>query len=228
MTWHAKRTGPYYMGSTEADDNARESMAILMNSFGWTFEACCGMFGNIDYEGQWNPWRWEGENVRSRAQAQSDTTYVHGYGLIGWTPAKKYQFNNATDPRSGAIFFPDYNQESYPGYGPNWSDVQGLATDGAAQIRLIGEAMRRGSGNFWVNRKGCTASRYITLTDPGQAAYYWLWNAEYPAQITQQEPLRRRAAWNWYNHLGGGPSAHRKIWLFKRIIDTSNGKLSNY
>lgn len=229
MTWYAKRTGAYYMGSTEADSNAREALGILMNSYGWTFEACCGMFGNIDYEGQWNPWRWEGpDNVRTRAQAQSDTTYTHGYGLIGWTPAKKYQFNNATDPRSGVVFFPGYDQESYPGYGPNWADVAGRPEDGAAQIRLIGEAMRRGSGNFWVNRKGCTASRYITLTDPGQAAYYWLWNAEFPESPASKEAQRRRAAIAWYNHLGGGPLAGRKVWLYKRIIDTSNGKLSNY
>lgn len=223
MSWHAKRTGAYYMGSTEADENATEAMNILMTDFGWTFEACCGMFGNIDFEGQWNPWRWESDNVRSRSQAQSDHGYTHGYGLIGWTPAGKYQFNNWQ--QNGVTLFPNYNQESYAGYGPNWSDVSGVATDGAAQIRLIGEAMRRSNGNIWVNRKGCTASRYITLTDPRTAAYYWLWNAEYPANPQQQESRRMQHAQDWYDHLGGGPQPVGDLMLLilKRAIDNQRG-----
>lgn len=225
MTWYAKRTGAYYMGSTEADGNANEALLIMMTEYGWTYAACCGVFGNIDYEGQWNPWRWESDNVRSVAQSQSDHGWTHGYGLIGWTPSGKYIWNNFT--MNGVVLFPNYNQESYPGYGPNFSDRAGLATDGAAQIRLICEAMSRGSGNIWVKRKNCTASQFIHLTDPKQAAYYWLWNAEYPANPSAQENNRMTHAQRWYDHLGGGPSVTGTPLpiIFKKIADRSRGFL---
>lgn len=227
MTWYAKRTGAYYMGSPEADGNANESLLILMNEYGWTYAACCGMFGNIDYEGGWNPWRWQYDNLRTVAQARADhsQTSTHGYGLIGWTPAGKYQFNNHTI--DGVVAFPNYNQESYYGYGPNFRDQVGLETDGAAQIRLVGEAMRRGSGNIWVKRKNCTASQFIHLTDPRQAGYYWLWNAEFPQDVHDQENRRMRHAKAWYDHLGGGPSVTGTPLpiIFKKIADRSQGFL---
>lgn len=224
MTWYAKNTGAYYRGSIEADSNALESLSIL-RSYGWTDAAACGLFGNIDYEGQWNPWRWQSDVLLTQSQSYTATgTYAsnHGYGLIGWTPAKKYQFNNAqTD--GGITYFPNYDQENYPGYGPNWSDVIGTPDDGAAQIKLIAEAMARGSGNIWVQRKSCSTSRFITLTDPKQAAYYWLWNAEYPANISSQEPLRMNAAQEWYNHLGFIGGTVPMAVLLKKAIDKRRG-----
>ena len=227
MTWYAKQTGGYLMGSTEADSNATEMAHILMNSFGWTFEACCGMFGNIDAEGGWNPWRWQADQILSQSQARNATgSYMmdHGYGLIGWTPAKKYQFNNAVDG-DGDKYFPDYDQESYPGYGPNFSDVPGLATDGQAQTILIGTAMANNSGNIWVLRKSCTASRFITLTNVRNAAYYWLWNAEYPTPLTPAvERTRMNNAVSWYQHLGGLIS-NKKYIIFKKVIDHNHGRL---
>lgn len=230
MTWHAKRTGAYYMGEQEADDNAREALYILQTYYGWTFAACCGMFGNIDFEGQWNPWRWESDHLLTKQQAidayiPSGWRYSPGYGLIGWTPARRYQINDATDPASGTVFFPNYDQENYPGYGPNWSDINGRPTDGEAQIRLIGEAMSRGSGNIWVRRKPCSSSQFITLTDPREAAYYWLWNAEYPQNPQQQENRRMQHAYDWYQHLGGSGSGFPLPILFKRAIDYSKGIL---
>ena len=226
MTWYAKPTGYYLMGSTEADSNAIESMHILRGVYNWTFEACCGLFGNIDYEGQWNPWRWQADNILTENQARTATgsyAMAHGYGLIGWTPAKKYQFNNASE--DGTVFFPNYDQESYPGYGPNFADRSGLATDGAAQIKLIGEAMYHGSSSIWIQRKNMTARNFTQLTDPREAAYYWLWNAEFPADIQSQVNRRMRAAQNWYEHLGGSYSNIPYIVLMKKAIDHSKGLL---
>lgn len=220
MTWYAKPTGGYLMGSIEADANATEALNILMVEYGWTKAAACGMFGNIDFEGGWNPWRWENENILTQAAARAATgaySMRHGYGLIGWTPAKKFQFNNA-ESDNHVIYFPNYNQESFIGYGPNWSDVPGLATDGAAQIRLIGEAMARGSGNIWLTRKPCTASQFIRLNDPRTAAYYWLYNAEAPEDPQSKERERMNAAAAWYSHLGGILAAPFIV-LLKRAID---------
>lgn len=220
MTWHAKNTGAYSPTSQEAIDNANEALTILVNDYGWTKAAACGVFGNINYEGAWNPWRWESDNIRSVAQSQSDHGYTHGYGLIGWTPSGKYCWNNFT--MNGVVLFPNYNQESYPGYGPNFSDRAGLATDGAAQIKLLAEAMSRGSGNIWVQRKPCTTSQFIQLTDPRTAAYYWLYNAEYPADPQQQEARRMQAALEWYERLGGNAAPPWIIFL-KKASDNSRG-----
>lgn len=223
MTWHAKPRDPYSPSSQDAIDNANESMLILMNEYGWTKAACCGLFGNIDHEGAWNPWRWQDDIILSRSQSQSEHGLSHGYGLIGWTPAGKYQFNNFT--QDGTVLFPNYNQESYYGYGPNWSDVSGIPEDGAAQIRLIGEAMSRGSGNIWVTRKVCSASQFTQLRDPRVAAYYWLWNAEYPGNIHIQEPIRMQSAADWYARLGGN-SAPPWIIFLKKAADISRGLLT--
>lgn len=223
MTWYAKNTGSYIIGSIEADSNATEAMNILMNDFGWSFAACCGLFGNIDSEGGWNPWRWQDDNVISRSAALADHSQgsIHGYGLIGWTPAGKYQFNNHTV--NGVVLFPNYDQESYYGYGPNWSDVSGIPEDGAAQIRLIGTAMARNSGNIWIMRKNCSASRFITLQDPREAAYYWLYNAEFPEHVQDEEQERMSQALAWYEHLGGGGFGNPLIAIMKKISDRSRG-----
>ena len=229
MTWHAKRTGSYSPTSQEAIDNATEAASILINQYGWTQAACCGLFGNIDFEGVWNPWRWEGDDVKTRSQAHSTSM---GYGLIGWTPARKYQFNNATTS-GGVAWFPNYDQESYPGYGPNWDDVAGLPTDGAAQIKLIGEAMARSNPNIWIRRKPCTQHQFIALTTIDDAAYYWLWNAEYPASIgpghdsSATENRRIRAARAWADRLDWDiPASGCPLPLiFKKIADRSRGLL---
>ena len=231
MTWHASTARWYSPNSQEAIDNATEAMNILMTDFGWTFEACCGMFGNIDHEGAWNPWSWQGtgspaRGALTRAQARAEHGTSHGYGLIGWTPSGKYQFNNFATS-GGTVYFPGYDQEHYSGYGPYFKNEESvaLATDGAAQIRLIGEAMRRGSGNIWINRKGCTTSRFITLTDPRTAAYYWLWNAEYPSNPQAKERQRMQSAQDWYDRLGGGPQPVGDLMLLilKRAIDNQRG-----
>ena len=202
MRWHASTSRWYNDTDTEAIENATLFASLLMLDYGWTFEACCGVMGNISNEGMWNPWSWQANvsggplaNALTKAGARSDTTRIHGYGLIGWTPAKKYQFSD------GGYF--NYGQENYWGYGPLWSDEAGRETDGYAQTKLIGEAFARSDGNIWIQRKPCTQSQFKVLTDVEDAAYYWLWNAEYPAHITQAEPVRKADAVAWYNRLGG-------------------------
>ena len=219
--WHAKPRDSYVMGSIEADDNACLAASMLMIDYGWTLEACCGMFGSINYEGGWNPWRWQDDNIRSVSQAQTTSA---GYGLIGWTPAKKYLFNNATFEYQGHTYqyFPNYNQEGYPGYGPNFSDRTGLPTDGAAQIKLIGEGMQASNTSIWYDRKGCSARNYIHLTDVTRAAYYWGYNAEYSAHIDESIRGRENAARAWHQHMidmgfEPSPGSNMPIWLMAKV-----------
>ena len=199
MTWHAKATGGYNRLSTEATDNAQEIANILITTYGWTLEAASGALGNMQYEVGMNPWRWQADNILSRSQAQSAGS-THGYGLIGWTPARKYQFNNAQSS-GGVIYFPNYDQENYPGYGPNWSDVPGLVTDGQAQTILIGEGIARHNSNLYLQRSGHVSSAtYITLTNVNKAASEWWWCVEYSASQSSI-PTRQKYARELYQWL---------------------------
>ena len=225
MTWHASKDRWYTPDSQEAIDNATEAANILINDYGWTQAACAGMFGSIDYEGMWNPWSWQGSGspehgALTRAQAQAEHGTSHGYGLIGWTPSGKYQFNDFTFTYQGQTYryFPGYDQESYPGYGPYFKNEESsaLASDGAAQIRLIAEAMANNNNNIWVHRKNCTQSEYIALTDPKKAAYYWTWNAEYPSGLPGSAKKRQKAAVAWMNRLSWVFTNTPEIWLLSK------------
>ena len=152
------------MGSTEGDDNACLITSKLMLEYGWTLEACAGMLGNIAGEGGLNPWRWQGDNIKSYAEAQ---TTNQGMGLIGWTPARKY-----CDPTNS--YFPEWDLSTFSGYGPNFSDQAGNTNDGRAQTELIGKCMTgNGHRNFWIrtrtdiwgNLYNYTADEYKALTD---------------------------------------------------------------
>lgn len=216
--WHASTSRWFTPSSQEAIDNATEAYTILIGEYGWTEAACAGMFGNIDYEGMWNPWSWQGSGspangALTRAQAQAEHGTSHGYGLIGWTPSGKYQFNNFQSA-GGVTYFPNYNQESYAGYGPYFKNEENaaLASDGAAQIRLIAEGIERSSVNLWYHQSGehpynYTAHQFKALDDPEEAALAWLWRAERPSSIFDPdtrpitEGRRKQAALDWMDRL---------------------------
>lgn len=223
MSWHGKATGGYSRLSTEATDNAQMVADMLITHFGWTLEAVCGVCGNMQFEVGFNPLRWQNDNIKSVYEARSTSM---GYGLIGWTPARKYLFNNAASS-SGVVYFPDYGQESYPGYSPNFSDQPGSAADGYAQTFLIGASMEKHSPNIYLNRTGCSSAKYITLTNVKQAAYHWGYNAEYSAGIDQSITTRQNYAveiYNWLKEHGYTPSGgHVPIWLLKKISDHNKG-----
>lgn len=223
-----------------SSQNGYENMAMmaskLMLDYGWTLEACCGMLGNVAGEGGLNPWRWENDNILTKAQAQTAGT---GMGLIGWTPCRKY-----TDPTNS--YFPEWDLSTFRGYGPNFADQPGNVLDGNAQTELIGKCMvGRGHQNFWIlgrhdifhNYYNVRAEDYITYTNVESAAVVWLWEAEYPAAIqppadpTYTENVRKGYARQAYQIMidhGFTPSSlidPRKIVIFKKVIDHNNGIL---
>lgn len=123
MPWHCKTYGAYAKESTEAQDNAIEIAEILHRN-GWTINAIAGMLGNVGWEGGYNPWRWESDDVLSINDTQLIAESLqHGYGLYQFTPAGKY-INS------------QYAQ-SYQGYGPNFIDQAGNNLDGQAQVIFL-------------------------------------------------------------------------------------------
>lgn len=223
--WHAKAQWGYSRLSTEATDNAQEIASMLINDYGWTLEAVSGALGNMQYEVGLNPWRWQNNNILTQAQARTAGT-SNGYGLIGWTPARKYQFNNAT--WNGVVLFPNYDQESYPGYGPNWLDIPGNLQDGAAQTKLIGEGIARNNSNLYFQRSGhISSSAYVQLTDVNRAASEWWWCVEF-SESSESIPTRQayaRELYQWLTEHGYTPSPQKKGKWFYKTTDLMFKKL---
>lgn len=77
---YAKETKTYvYLESFQIEANANYIFKYLSEK-GWSKEAICGLFGNIEQEGNFNPGTWE---VKKNG-------YGPGYGLVQWTPASKF------------------------------------------------------------------------------------------------------------------------------------------
>ncbi len=127
MAWHAKPTGGYAKTSTEAQDNAGE-LAQVLYELGWCAEAIAALLGNGAGESGLNPWRWqEMQDGRPLVPSTNSVWQDRGYGIFQFTPSSKY-INNTT-----ASQYADY------GYGPNFSNSRGKATDGAAQAAYFGD-----------------------------------------------------------------------------------------
>lgn len=89
MSWHAKPSGGYSVGSAENNDNVDQVWSIL-NGYGYTEEAASGVMGNIQAESGFNPWRWQSDTV--------SPTHSNGYGLFQYTPASGYLSLSGTSP----------------------------------------------------------------------------------------------------------------------------------
>lgn len=89
MSWHAKPSSAYSVGSVENNENTDEIWSILY-SYGYTEEAAAGVLGNIQAESGNNPWRWQNDTV--------SPTYSNGYGLFQYTPASGYINLSGTTP----------------------------------------------------------------------------------------------------------------------------------
>lgn len=122
-TWHAKTTGGYSRDSQEALDNVHQ-IGIILNEQGWAVEAMAAFLGNGAGESGLNPWRWESDDIPTVQQFNDSygSSTSHGYGLVQFTPPNKYI--NATN-------------SELSGYGPNFADSPGKASDGNSQILFL-------------------------------------------------------------------------------------------
>lgn len=212
MPWHNKATGAYYKESTEAYDNALMAYGILY-SRGWGLLAFCGMWGNVQSESGYNPWRWQSDSVL----ATTDTYYIenqtgHAYGLVQWDSASKYI----------------YGGQGYSGYAPNFSNQAGGQNDGTAQINFLDDTAVQ-SGQYYPNpyyNYQISYDNYKAMTIDNYTVEYatraWFHNYERGTW----DNGRVTAAQYWYNTLGGitppTPSGNIPIWLMFKIKERND------
>ena len=180
--WHAQTYGAYDRSSTEAFENAICTYNLL-TSLGWTVNAVSAIYGNIEAEGGYNPWRWEGDYVPSAYGSK-----YHGYGFCQFTPATKY----IDDPAA----------QANTGYGPNYSDQQGNVFDGDSQLRFINDY-----ADYFINPGynypiGYDQFKTDGTLSPEYLAKCWLHNYERPPNQSEAvENYRASVARYWYDIL---------------------------
>lgn len=185
--WHAKPYGAYDRNSSEAVENAICTYNLL-TSLGWTLQAMCAVYGNIEAEGGYNPWRWEGDDVlSSNEEGTIATSTVHGYGFVQFTPAGKYIYDDAAKANTG--------------YGPNFADWEGNIFDGDSQLRYIDEYADYDENTpygYNITYEEFKTGNY----SPEYLAKAWLHNYERPGQQGPEvEAYRAAVARHWYDLL---------------------------
>lgn len=183
-TWQAKKYGAYGRSSQEAFDNAICTYNLL-SSLGWSICAICGVYGNIEAESGYNPWRWEGDDVLDYGDPRIASSSVHGYGFPQFTPAGKYIL--------------DSNAQAFDGYAPNFDNVTGDPFDGDAQLRFIDQYAD------YIAKPAYPLSyeEYkVDMTSPEYSARAWLINYERPGDQSESvQEYRASIARYWYDIL---------------------------
>lgn len=181
-SWHAKTYGGYDRTSTEAFENAI-CVYNLLSSLGWTIAAMCAVYGNIEAESGYNPWRWEGDNVPYYGSSPS-----YGYGFPQFTPSRKYIM--------------DANAQANEGYGPNYADYTGNVYDGDSQLRFIDVYADYGINPGYNYPITYEQFKTDTTLSPEYLAKAWLHNYERPRdQSVSVENYRASIARYWYDLL---------------------------
>ena len=183
MAWHCQVYDGYARTSNEAIDNAKEIYNNL-SALGWSLNAVCALLGNIGYEGGYNPWRWQNDNIQPYQTTDYDDN--HAYGLFQFDNATKYQQNSYA--------------KSLPEYGPNWSDRAGKVTDGIAQLLYVHQY----ADYYSTTEYPLSYSQFKASTQtPTYLAKAWLYNYERPRYPELTENDRASEAEYWYSVLQG-------------------------
>lgn len=190
MGWHTDPLAFWNYTDVEAEDNAVEIYNVL-RSLGFNYNAICGVLGNIGYESGYNPWKWQiNTGTTSDILASTDTYLIshqtgHAYGLFQNDPAGDYI--NSTIA------------QSYPEYGPNFSDIAGSNLDGVAQIKNVEYYCIPVLGS-WIPTATYNLS-YANFKISTQSASYlalaWLYEYERGTYSASRETF----ATYWYNNL---------------------------
>ena len=209
MPWNAKAIGPYSRDSVEALENANLISGTL-NARGWTVNAVSGLLGNMGAESGYNPWRWQSDDI---GVSTGSPWTNKGYGFVQFTPGGKYIDSEAAKVMSG--------------YGPNFSDKPGLASDGYAQMLFVDQY----ADYYSTTSYPLSYAEFKASTEsPAYLARAWLYNYERPADPGATEQARAENAEYWYQILSGeepppdpgpgpGPPGRRRkmpIWMMCR------------
>lgn len=142
--WHSARTGGFILetknGVRYPTDKGLENCVCIFNqlsSYGWKLSAIAGVLGNMAWESELNPWRWEGNVILSSNDSRLNNTRGNGYGLVQWTPSSGYCKDEVCMKRVD--------------FSPNFKDITGKATDGACQIWAL-ENRTVPTGQWFTNR----------------------------------------------------------------------------
>lgn len=214
MPWHCKPSGGYTRSSSEAYDNALMAYGILA-ARGFSLLAFCGVWGNVEAESGYNPWRWQGDIILPVGDPRIYYQNAHAYGLAQWDAASKY-----IDGGHG-----------YSGYAPNFSNQSGRDTDGTAQLNFLDDTAVS-SGQYFPNPSysyQISYANYKQMQAPQYSVEYatraWFHNYERGTWTNS----RTQAAQYWYDILGGvtpptppTPTGHLPIWLLFKIKERNN------
>lgn len=186
MAWHCKAKGGYAETTAEAHENA-DKIRWLLNNMGWTDNAVCGALGSMAHESGLNPWRWQGDSVKTYAGAKTTSL---GYGLVQATPAKKYVIEQESALKD-------------LGFGPNFSDRPGNTLDGQAQCYWIDRVQGQWTPNN-TNVGGMTYAEYkVSTLEAGELAVKWLYGFERPQYPEQTRQARIDSARYFWEYFGG-------------------------
>lgn len=190
----------------------------ILNSCGWSLLAFCGMWGNVQSESGYNPWRWQSDIVLPQGDPRIYYQNAHAYGLCQWDAASKYIEGG----------------RGYNGYKPNYSDRPGGVDDGTAQMYFL-EDTAVSSGQYFPNPNYpaymISYDNYKQLTindhDFDWTAHAWFHNYERGTW----DAGRTVACQYWYYTLQGitppppPPPGGRKIpiWLLFKLKDRNSG-----
>ena len=180
MGWYCKATGGYGYGTAEAKYNA-EQIYFLLTERGWGLGAISGVLGNLQFESQMNPWRWQSDIVLNSSDPQIDYSTTNAYGLFQFTPAGKYCHSSIA--------------RAYPGFKPNYSNRTGGDFDGYSQVCFVDE-----HADYIPTAPPYDvpyASFKLFQLNPRYCARIWLYNYERGTAST----LREDYAEQWYNYL---------------------------
>jgi hypothetical protein len=209
--WNNKSRGAYGRESSEALENARMGYSIL-SARGFTLPAFCAVWGNVEAESGYNPWRWQSDVVLPYGDDRINRQNGHAYGLVQWDPANKYINGGA----------------SYSGYGPNYSDRTGSANEGTAQLNFL-DATAVSSGQYFPNPNYNYQISYnnFKAATLDQYSIAWLtraWFHNYERGTWSDS--RTTAAQYWYDTLSGEPPAptpgNIPIWLLFKIKERNS------
>ena len=191
MSWNSIWTNnpPWDKTGIYAEANAEEIYDLLINTYGWTYNAVMACLGNLSWESSLNPGQWQYGYSYPNWSPTSDT----GFGLGQWTPA--------------------YKVSAYCG-----STQQGVVDDGAMQVEFLDSQSGQWS-TYFVNSDGSSTyyeksageiAYYATFDDFKHGtddiykmtlAYACCW--ERPNKTYLAEQQRNTLTSHWNDHFGG-------------------------